>query len=353
MEPITKRSFIVAFVLSLLCASLSWCVHVLPFAPFTVKDEHPVDILALALILGIALKAVLNLSLETSSWLKSISKLMLSIGIALLGAKLDLPMILERSSQSLLLSLVCVVIALLLTEFLGIKLGVSRRLARLIAIGTSICGGTAIAVTSPLIKASDEEVALSIASVTLFGVLCMLVMPTLGTFLSLSEEQFGLWSGLLVHATPQVIATAYSYGPTAGEIAIVVKLTRVMMLVPLLIVLQFTHQTQPDAKSSPSKTKLQLNQVFPPFLFVFLLLASLNSLGYIPKNITFLESLGFIEHSSQQVLSLLSKGSMLVAMSAIGLLVDIQKLLALGYKPFIGGLLATIIMGTISLALLY
>ena len=338
----------------MLCALLAWFIHRLPFAPFTINESHPVDVLALALVLGMVINSALKLSSEVMVRLKSISKIMLSIGIALLGAKLDLAMIIDHSSQSLFLSFFCVIITLVLTENLGIRLGVPTRLSRLIAIGTAICGGTAIAVTSSSVKATDEEIALSIATVTLFGITCMLIMPNIGTYLALSQDQFGLWAGLLVHATPQVIATAYSYGTVAGEIAIIVKLTRVMMLVPLLIGLQIVNQRseQQGQRCVKLGTGIKLGQVFPPFLVIFIGLAGLNSLGYIPESFS-----GVVFNSepfdTHRVLSFTSKISMLIAMAAIGLLVDIKKLLALGYKPLIAGLLATIIVGSISLAMLY
>lgn len=351
----SAKNLFLALSLSSFCGLCAWFIHRLPFAPFTVNGSHPVDVLALALVVGIISKSFLNLSKPILTKIKSISQVMLAIGIALLGAKLNLAMIIEHSSHSLFLSFFCVVITLILTESLGIKLGVPRRLSRLIAIGTAICGGTAIAVTSSSVKATDEEIALSIATVTLFGISCMLFMPAIGTYLALSQDQFGLWAGLLVHATPQVIATAYSYGTVAGEIAIIVKLTRVMMLVPLLICLQVLNQrTQSEIQSlSHLKTGFKLTQVFPPFLLVFIFLASINSLGYIPKTLPSVYPLSSQQFDTHQVLNLTSKIAMLVAMAAIGLLVDMRKLMALGYKPLIGGLLATVIVGSISLAMLY
>ena len=121
-----------AFALSILCALSAWFIHRLPFPPFTVNESHPVDVLALALVLGIVIGSTLKLSSEVMAWLKSIGKIMLSIGIALLGAKLDLAMIIDHSSQGLIFKLFCVVITLVLTESLGIKLGVPRGVIRLV-----------------------------------------------------------------------------------------------------------------------------------------------------------------------------------------------------------------------------
>jgi uncharacterized integral membrane protein (TIGR00698 family) len=337
-------NYIPGIALSCLCALLASLIHHLPFPPFTVNHSHPVDVLALGLFLGILLRHMVSLSPHSLTGIRWSSKTFLAIGIALLGAKLDLFVILKHSGDSLWLSVLCVIVALILTEFLGIRLGVPQRLARLIAIGTAICGGTAIAVTSATLEANEEEVALSIASVTLFGLLCILCLPIIGHQLELTQAQFGLWSGVVVHATPQVVATSYAYGAEAGELAIIVKMTRVLLLAPLLMVLQLIYAKN---KNSEQTILAILPKVFPLFLVVFLILASLNSFQLLPEHL-----LGTHINLDQSLLYI-SKYSMIIAMSAIGLMVNLSQLTTLGIRPILGGLLATLVMAIFSLSLIY
>ena len=329
--------------ISVLCAACAFGLHYLPFPPFTINHSHPVDVLALGLCLGILIRSQITLPTACLDGVRWSSKKFLAIGIALLGIKLDIFVILQHSKESLWLSILCVIVALTLTERLGLLLGVPRRLARLIAIGTAICGGTAIAVTSSTLKANEEEVALSIASVTLFGLLCVLCLPMMGQYLELTQVQFGLWSGVVVHATPQVVATAYAYGTEAGELAIIVKLTRVLLLAPLLIILQLIYAQEQKTQS----IRTILPKIFPTFLIVFLGLATLNSFNILPNTVFN----GEIKLAS--ILSTASKASMIIAMSAIGLLVNLRQLMTLGLRPIIGGFLATIVMVVFSLIFIY
>ena len=345
------RAHISGLLIASLCAIVAYMIHLLPFPPFTIESRHPVDPLLISLIIGLSYRSCFGLPQGALPGVRWSSKALLAISIALLGAKIDFSVIVKHSQESIWLSVFCVFMALVITEWLGVKLGVKRRLSRLIAIGTAICGGTAIAVTSGTLGANEEEVALSMASVTLFGLLCVVLLPPLGLWLDLSQSQFGLWSGLVVHATPQVMATAYSYGAEAGEIALIVKMTRILLLAPLLLLLNIwrvreervAHQT---LDRSTLFNPAHIFKVFPPFLLAFLILALCNSMGFISQDL----SLYKIELPT--IIMSLSKALMMIAMAAIGLLVELSKLLHIGPKPIIGGLLSTIVIALISLSLI-
>lgn len=331
---------------SCLVAVLAYLIHLLPCIPFTIEERHPIDPLLLALILGAISRAVLGPIPTAVPGVKWASKKLLSLSIVLLGAKLNFLVILKHSNESLWLSLSCVILALILTQILGDHFGVQKRLSKLIAIGTAICGGTAIAVTSAPLKASEEEVALSMACVTLFGLICVFLMPPIGLYLELSQAQFGLWSGVVVHATPQVMATAYSYGESAGEVAIIVKMTRIILLAPILVYLNFSQKRDRGEAGQLAWNRHLIFTLFPPFLMGFLALAFLNTSQLIPQT-----KIG--EYASlHEILTICSKASMMAAMAAIGLMVDWRSIVRLGPRPALIGLCSTLIIAVTSLALI-
>ena len=353
MSAIESRTTQISGACTLIISTLiGWGTHYLPFPPFTVGETHPVDALALAILAGLVIRQMISVTWTVNQsflhWPRWAAKRLLPFAVGLLGAKLDLSRVMELSSQSLWMSICCALCALLLTERICMLVGVSQRLGRLIAIGCAICGGTAIAVTAPALNADDDEIAFSLTSVTLYGLLCVALYPLLGSLLSLTQTQFGVWTGVSVHATAQVIATAQIYGPQAGDVAIVVKLTRVLLLAPLLIGIRIfisTHDTKRGKTEGRQRSKI--TQLFPPFILGFLSLSTLNSLGLLSTDMHILDMTFTVGH----FLSECSKVAMLLAMAGVGLMVDIRGLLNIGLRPLLAGLIATSLMSGLSLYL--
>ena len=128
------------------------------------------------------------------------------------------------------------VIALLLLLLLTRALKLPAKLGVLLGVGTAICGGTAIVATAPVIEAEEKDVVFSVATVTLLGLIAMFTLPIIGQFLHLTSKAFGIWAGLAIHQTPQVIAAGFSYSPEAGGTATIVKLARVCLLAPVVFI---------------------------------------------------------------------------------------------------------------------
>ena len=327
-------------VMSSLSGLVAFLICRIPFPPFTVDQQHPIDPLAIALVIGLLVRHSPLYADKYRLGIKWCSAQLLAIAIALLGVKLNFFSVLSLSSQSLWVSISCVLIALTLTQVIAHKLlNVPQGLAQLIAIGTSICGGTAIAVTSSTIKARDEEIAMSISCVTLCGLLCVFVLPPLGHLFAFTPDEFGVWSGVVVHATPQVLATAFAFDPLSGDPALIVKLTRVLFLVPLLLFLRLKYARL--HRESSDLDPISWRSLLPPFMIVFVVLALLNTYEFLP------ETLPLVEWKLSTTASILSKSFMIIAMAAIGLLVDLKRFKALGFPPLISGLIATLLMVTI------
>jgi uncharacterized integral membrane protein (TIGR00698 family) len=218
--------------LTTLLAVAAVALRHLPFAPFTVDGRHPVDAMILAIVLGILLRNVIGIGVRSAEGVKFSVKKVLPFAIVLMGAKLDFWSVMRVSGQALVISLTCVTAALALTIYLCRRVGVGQKLGLLISIGTAICGGTAIAVAAPVIEADDNDTAFAITTITLFGLIAIFVFPPLGYVLGMTENEFGVWAGMAIHATPQVMAAGFAYGPTAGDVATIVKLVRVLLLAP-------------------------------------------------------------------------------------------------------------------------
>ncbi len=210
---------------------------------------------------------------------------LLRLGIVLLGARLSFEAVISTGVSALVIIVACVGAALLLTMLLARLLGLPTRLATLIAVGTAICGNSAIVATAPVIGARDRDVSFAIGTITLFGVAAVLVYPIAGAALGLSDAVFGHWAGVAVNDTSQVTAAGFSYSDPAGSIATIVKLTRNTLLGPLVIAVGLLYARAAGPRDVPNQGALRRPMQFvPPFVIGFLLMAVLNSLGWIPAS---------------------------------------------------------------------
>lgn len=355
--PETRVNLLPGLLLVGAVAVLAVWIHALPFAPFTIDGRHPVDSLLVAVVLGVALRNLVALPAACTAGVQYSVQSLLPAAIVLMGAKLDFSEVLRASGQALAISLLCVAVAMVLTLALCRWVGVRAKLAMLIAVGTAICGGTAIAVTAPAIEAEEDDTAFAIATITLFGLLAIFAFPVLGELLGLDQTQFGVWAGVAIHATPQVMAAAYSYGVDAGDTAVIVKLVRVLLLAPLLVGIgawyareQRRHQ-QAYVAQRPSLTTL-----FPPFIAGFLLLALAHSLHLLPDFTLHLQDSPLWGAQSLPITmaeAVTSVSSFLItaAMVGVGLGVNLRSLARLGWTAAWVGLFAAVVLSGFSLLL--
>jgi uncharacterized integral membrane protein (TIGR00698 family) len=159
-------------------------------------------------------------------------KKILRLAVILLGFKLSFVQVFSVGSTGLAIILATLVSAFVFTSWFGAYLGVDRKLAQLIAAGTSICGASAVLATNGVVKGTDEDAAYAVTIVTLFGTLSMLLYPWLDLIFQTSPREFGLWCGVSIHDVAQVIAAASQKGQESGEIATISKLSRVIFLIP-------------------------------------------------------------------------------------------------------------------------
>ena len=231
--------------------------------------------LVLCVALGIALANLARVPDAAVPGLTIAAGPLLKLGVVLLGIDLVFPDILALGLRALVVVVAVVAVTFFGTRWLGRRLGISDDLSLLVATGFSICGVSAIAAANGVIDADEDEVAFSVALVTLFGTVAIVTLPPLQGALGLDDEQFGAWVGASVHDVAQVVATSSTAGSVALATAIVVKLTRVMLLAPLIAGIAWQHR----ADDTPAGTRPPL---LPPFILAFVAMVGIASLGVIP-----------------------------------------------------------------------
>jgi uncharacterized integral membrane protein (TIGR00698 family) len=276
----------------------------------------------------------------------------------LMGARLNFYDVARTSGQALIISVICVAVAIALTLWMCRKVGISQKLGILLAIGTAICGGTAIAVAAPVIEADDNDTAFAITTVTLFGLVAVFVLPLLGHLMSMTQLEFGVWAGTSVHQTPQVVATGFAYGPAAGDIATIVKLVRVLLLAPVVIGLSIWYGRQKRAQQIAHVSKVgKLTTLFPPFILGFVVLALAATLHLLPNftlhlEDSFLWNAGDVHVVLAKKVTWLSTFILTIAMAGVGLGVDLRGVRKIGVKALYVGLAAAVVLAVFSLTLL-
>jgi uncharacterized integral membrane protein (TIGR00698 family) len=305
-------------------------------------------------VIGAVITIVVRPGARFAAGVKWASTFVLQCSVVLLGAQLSITEAARVGVSSLPVMLGTLVICLAAAWLYGRLLGVPGDLRTLIGVGTGICGGSAIAAVSPVIEAASADVAYAISTIFLFNIAAVLVFPLLGHALGMSQRSFGLFAGTAVNDTSSVVATATTYGTAATSHAVVVKLVRTLMIIPIclgLATLTARKQQRPaiatvDVPASPPPAVVgparmsprRAAKLVPWFLIGFVLVAAVNSSGIIPA-----AAHSPLEHVSVFLVS--------VALSAIGLSTNVAALRKAGARPLLLGALLWITVATASLGL--
>lgn len=290
-------------------------------------------------LLGIAVRLLFRPGRSTAGGIGFAGRGVLQASVVLLGTQLSLAQIARVGVSSLPVMLGTLAICLAAAWLFGRLLGVIGNLRTLIGVGTAICGGSAIAAVSPVIGALSAEVAYAISTIFLFNIAAVVTFPMLGHLLGLSQQAFGLFAGTAVNDTSSVVAAAAAYGPEAAQHAVVVKLVRSLMIIPICVGLAAVVRRRSAAAGSAAATEpTQPIRLVPWFLVGFVVMAVINSLGLIPVQL-------------QRPLGHVALFMITVALSAIGLSTDVAALRRTGARPLLLGALLWITVTAGSLAL--
>lgn len=282
-----------------------------------------------AILIGAIIRHTPIYKILDSTIVGFVSSYLLKAGIVLLGFTLSLR-ILNEVGIGILAILASVIVVSILSSYLFNKgLKVNNEMGLLIGIGTSICGGSAIVASAPIIEAEDEDIAVSITTMFIYSMLALLILPALGKISAFTDQMYGIFSGAAVNDTASVVATAFDWSHEAGGIATVVKLVRTLFIVPVTICVIYYKYYKQRRESLNKAEKMsiswdKLKSIVPIFVVFFVMAVIFASIVPIPESIT-------------RLISTSSKLLMTVALVTIGFGVHIQQIKKAGIKPVLLG----------------
>lgn len=284
----------------------------------------------------------------------------LRLGIIMMGIRLSIFDAARIGLWGIPIVVICIVTGLVLTTYFTRLLGLPDRLGTLMAVGTSICGATAIVAAAPAINAEDQEVAYAVANITVFGIIAMLVYPYLANALFAGNVvMVGLFQGTAIHDTAQVTGAALIYDqtfgvttkPTAADIAIVIKLVRNVFIAGVIPLMAFVYARRLADQGRAANSRVSAWKLFPIFILGFIAMAIFRSVGDagiqhgglaagLWSKVQWSHAIGWVSDAATYALAF--------AMAGVGLGTQIKKLKGLGIKPFYVGLFASLVVGVAS-----
>jgi uncharacterized integral membrane protein (TIGR00698 family) len=304
-----------------------------------------------AIVIGAVIAAVAKPGERLRPGITTAAKPVLQIAVVALGAQLSLLQVVRVGAGSLPVMLGTLAVCLAAAVLLGRWMGIKSDLRTLIGAGTGICGASAIAAVAPVIAAVETDIAYAVSTIFVFNVTAVLVFPTLGHLLGMGQESFGLFAGTAVNDMSSVVAAASVYGHAAADHAVVVKLVRTLLIIPICIGLaaiaarrargraQGANADADDTAAVAPKGVRPLKLV-PWFLVGFLILAAVNTVGVIPAG-------------AHDPLNTLAVFLITVALAGIGLSTDLAGLRRAGHRPLLLGAALWVIVTVTSLGLQY
>ena len=255
---------------------------------------------------------------------KKITNLLLQTSVVGLGFGMSLEKAIEAGKEGFIFTMSSIFLTLILGFFIGKFLKIDRNTSYLISSGTAICGGSAIAAVSPLIKAEDNQISVSLGTVFILNSIALLVFPYLGHFFNLSQHEFGLWAAIAIHDTSSVVGAASKYGAEALQTATTIKLSRALWIIPLAFFTSIIFKNKTD------KIKI-------PYFILFFVLAMI------------LKSLTPGLNSIYSVFVLIAKKGLVVTLFLIGTGLSRDTLKQVGFKPFLQAIIIWIFISSLSL----
>jgi uncharacterized integral membrane protein (TIGR00698 family) len=280
----------------------------------------------MALFCGILLAF---LKIERPFEFKKYSSPLLQYSVVLMGFGMSLQQVIEVSSKGIVLTACSVLLVFLFGMLLGRLLKVDRNTAMLISSGTAICGGSAIAAVSPIIKAKDNQISFALTVVFVLNALALFIFPPIGRALNMSEVDFGYWSAIAIHDTSSVVGAGAAYGPDALQTAVTVKLARTLWIIPLSFLVLFINR-----KHDANRGKVKI-----PWFILYFVVAILIAF-LLPQFSEFYTNLAF-----------LGRRGMVVALFMIGCGFSFEDLKKAGWRSFVLGVLLWIVIAVSSFLL--
>ena len=333
-----------------LCCTLTLAATLLQRLEVRLVGQPYLEALVIAILLGVSLRSAWTPGRRWRPGIELGAKTLLEIAVTLLGASVSVSAVLAIGPAMIGGIAIIVVLAIAASYAICRSLGIARRMAILIACGNSICGNSAIAAVAPLLGGDGDDIASSTAFTAVLGVVVVLGLPFLVPVLKMSLTQYGVLAGLTVYAVPQVLAATLPIGALSNQVGTVVKLVRVLMLGPMVLLMSLLTsrlRDEPDeaapavgAGDRPRRGRPALHQLVPWFIVGFLVVAALRTSGAIP--VPLLAPTAF-----------LATQLTVVSMAALGLGVDLHAVARAGVRVTSAVTLSLLVLGAISLGLIY
>lgn len=275
-----------------------------------IQGYFKIETLTIAIILGILLNNTIKIPTAYRQGIKFSLKKLLKLGIILLGFKLNIQGIIALGPKMIILVLVFVPFVLFVFMTLSKRFKVNEKLGTLLGVGSCICGASAVVALAPVINADEEDAVVAVSIVSVMGAIGVILYSAIANTSGMTDIDYGIWSGLTLHGVAHALAAAFARGDVAGEVGTFIKMTRVLMLVPVSLFLSQRFKTSEKAAS------------FPMYVLLFIIAGIINSINILPSEITkeFARWSGYL---------------ILLSMTAMGLSVDFKQIVGKGVKGFL------------------
>lgn len=306
-------------------------VMILPLRSIFGLDSEPISP-PVALFVGLIF--ALCFGAPCQKFNKKLSKQLLQASVVGLGFGMNLVQSLKSGAEGMLFTIISVALVMIVGVWLGRRMRIDQKTSYLISSGTAICGGSAIAAVGGVLKANENQMAVSLGVVFILNAIALFVFPPIGRMLGMSDGQFGTWAAIAIHDTSSVVGAGQAYSATACEIATLVKCTRALWIIPLAF---FTAYLYRNDASATGKTKIAV----PWFIVLFVVAMVVNT--YTP------ESLTSTMQPIYQGIAMLSKRMMTVVLFAIGAGLSLKVVRQVGLRPLVLAVVLWIVIGIGSL----
>ena len=297
---------------------------------YLINELLPIDLLGsalIALLLGMALNPLISKYDRFEVGINWTSKYVLRLGIILAGMSLSFLQVVEAGKYALVLLLFTLITAFGVGYLCQKIFKMDWKLASLLSISTAICGGTAVATLGPTINAKNRDIAYAISATFIFDMITVIAFPIIGRMIGLSDTGYGLWVGTAVNDTSSVVAAGYAFSDAAGVLATVVKLTRTLFIVPIVLIFSWINAKK--EATLDNRVKVNIIKIFPWFILGFIAMVAVRSTGLVPDMMV-------------NQIAVLSKFFLAMALASIGLKTSLKEVTGVGVKPMIAAVVIDI-----------
>jgi uncharacterized integral membrane protein (TIGR00698 family) len=329
-----KKEFLPGWLLMLAVGTLAMFLSKL----IVIGGKNPIESAVIAILIGILIRNTGMLPGFFLPGIKAFEKILI-LGIVLIGASLNFRDIGSQGANMLIIILVTMTVSYFVIYILGKVFRLPTGLSVLLSVGTTICGGSAIAVTAPLIKAREEETSYAIGTIALWGFLAIIIYPKIAQILGVTDIDFGVFAGTAIHSTPQVVGAGFIYSDLAGKTATAVKLVRNCFMVPVAFLIALWYTSTVIKVRKDEEARVNVAKAFPWFLFGYFILAGLNTQGYF---------------SSEGIRAFSAAGKFLIllGLAGIGMNTVFSSFKKVGLKPLLVGFIGAMVVAGLSILMI-